>query len=202
MPNWTYNTTTITGSETDIKAFLNKIETDYYTEDEGQFTLIELTKCMPMPSVFDGITQGSRTIDGVRVDIWYDDPDGARPVLDMVKEDMIKEHGTYEPIDWQYRNWGTKWGDCDTKVLSVDYKNDRGKVILTFDSAWGEPFLLLNHIAREYDLHITNQWDIELDNGKGISDYPWNDKDTQEAIENTAAMHDTIKGVINNDDTE
>ena len=202
MPNWTANTATITGSETDIKAFLSKIETDYYTEDEGQFTLIELTKCMPMPKVFEGITQGSREIDGVRVDIWYDDPDGARPVLEMVKEDMIKEHGTYEPIDWQYRNWGTKWGDCDTKVLSVEYKNDRGKVILTFDSAWGEPFLLLNYIAREYDLHITNQWTIELDNGTGLSDYPWNDKDTQEAIENTAAMHDTIKGVINNDDTK
>tara|TARA_B100000902_G_C27291545_1_gene907431 strand:- start:1596 stop:2204 length:609 start_codon:yes stop_codon:yes gene_type:complete len=202
MPNWTYNTAVITGAETDVKALINKIESDYFTEDEGQFTLVELTNCMPMPSVFEGLTQGARTIDGVRYNVWYEDPDGPRPLMDIVKEDIIKEHGTYEPVDWQYRNWGTKWGDCDTKILDTEYKNDRGKLTIKFDSAWGEPFLLLNHIAREYDLHITNSWTIELDNGSGMSDYPWSDEDTKEAIESTAAMHDTIKGAINGDITE
>ena len=43
---------------------------------------------------------------------------------------------------------------------------------------------------------ITNVWDIELGNGNGTTEYPWDDKETEEAIKNTATMHDQLKGAI------
>ena len=195
MPNWTQNTVTLTGNEVDVKAFMKTITNDI-TMDEDEVTVYELTECLPMPKVFETIRQGARTFDDVRVDAWFEDDEGERPMLDITKQELTDKHGTYEPIDWQYRNWGTKWGDCDTRIIDETYDNDRGKVILSFDSAWGEPFLLLNHIARKYDLTMTNVWDIELGNGNGTTEYPWDDKETQEAIDKTNEMHDQLKGVI------
>ena len=37
---------------------------------------------------------------------------------------------------------------------------------------WGEPFLLLNEIANKYNVKILNQWQIELDEGDGVTEYP------------------------------
>jgi len=38
-------------------------------------------------------------------------------------------------VNWQYNNWGTKWGACDTGYLQFD----AGHVTIGFDTAWGPP---------------------------------------------------------------
>tara|TARA_R100000458_G_C8205455_1_gene194646 strand:+ start:68 stop:661 length:594 start_codon:yes stop_codon:yes gene_type:complete len=195
MPNWTYNTVEITGSVEDIQNFLDLVSV---TDDKG-VDWYDFTQCNPIPDDLRNIHQGGATIDGVRYDAWYEDEDGKRPMMDMVKDRLIKEHGTYQPIDWQYLNWGTKWGDCETTLISDTITKDKREVVFQFDSAWGEPFRLLNDIAIKFNLTIVNSWDIELGNGDGVSEYPWTPEDTEriynEYEKSMQEMHEKVREI-------
>jgi hypothetical protein len=162
MPNWTYNYTTISGDSTDIQKLIDDTASDI---DRNK---LELTKVYPIPDAFDDLHQGHRTIDGESCNLWREKDDVATPVPEMEKIELLEKYGTYKSIDWQYNNWGTKWGDCQTQVLD----NDGNKLLIKFESAWGEPFLLLNEIANKYNVKILNQWQIELDEGDGVTEYP------------------------------
>ena len=195
MPNWTYNTVEITGSVENVQNFLDLVKV---TDDKG-VSWYDFTQCNPIPDDLRNIHQGGATIDGVRYDAWYEDEDGKRPMMDMVKDRLVKDYGTYQPIDWQYLNWGTKWGDCDTTLISDTITKDSREVVFQFDSAWGEPFRLLNDIAIKFNLTIVNSWDIELGNGDGISEYPWTPEDTEriynEYEKSMQAMHEKVREI-------
>ena len=195
MPNWTYNTVEITGSVENVQDFLDLVKV---TDDKG-VSWYDFTQCNPIPDDLRNIHQGGATIDGVRYDAWYEDEDGKRPMMDMVKDRLVKDYGTYQPIDWQYLNWGTKWGDCDTTLISDTITKDNREVVFQFDSAWGEPFRLLNDIAIKFNLTIVNSWDIELGNGDGVSEYPWTPEDTEriynEYEKSMQEMHDKVREI-------
>ena len=195
MPNWTYNTVEITGSIEDIQNFIDLVKV---TDGEGK-NWYDFTQCNPIPDDLRNIHQGGATIDGVRYDAWYEDEDGRRPMMDMVKDRLKKEYGTYQPIDWQYNNWGTKWGDCETTLISDTITKNNREVVFQFDSAWGEPFRLLNDIAIKFNLTIVNSWDIELGNGDGVSEYPWTPEDTEriynEYEKSMQEMHEKVREI-------
>jgi len=147
MPNWVTNNAVITGD----KNSLNELYDDI-TINEGVFYL---ANTMPTPSELTDIHSGSITIDDVRYRNWYEDDDGTRrPVLDMKLDELKEKYKCTNSIDWQYLNWGTKWGDRDTEIISKDDKS----IVLTFQTAWGEPFLLLQHIAETYKVEIVNKF--------------------------------------------
>ena len=175
MPNWTYNSVEVTGSVQDVQEFLDTVKV---TDDEGT-DYFDFTQVNPIPEELQAIHTGSITIDDVRVDAWYEDEDGRRPVMDMIKEDLTEKFGTYQPIDWQYNNWGTKWGDCQTELVDDTINKSGRELHFRFESAWGEPFRLLNDIAIKFNLEITNVWDIEMGQGNGESKYPWTPEDTE-----------------------
>ena len=189
MPNWTYNSCEITGNVDDVKAFMDTI-TEYNKEN----VIYNFTNCMPIPDEYNNMHEGAMTIDEVREDVWYSDEDGVRPVLDMVKDRLKKEYGTYKPIEWQYRHWGTKWGDCDTELISDVITKGKRELHFRFESAWSEPFFLLNHIANMFNLTIVNTWDIELDSD-GTTNYPWDDNYLNESIEATNQMFETLNDI-------
>ena len=189
MPNWTYNSCEITGNVDDVKAFMDTI-TEYNKEN----VIYNFTNCMPIPDEYNNMHEGAITIDEVREDVWYSDEDGVRPVLDMVKDRLKKEYGTYKPIEWQYRHWGTKWGDCDTELISDVITKGKRELHFRFESAWSEPFFLLNHIANMFNLTIVNTWDIELDSD-GTTNYPWDDNYLNESIEATNQMFETLNDI-------
>ena len=195
MPNWTYNTVEITGSIEDIQNFIDLVKV---TDGKGK-DWYDFTQCNPIPDDLRNIHQGGATIDGVRCDAWYEDEDGKRPMMDMVKDRLKKEYGTYQPIDWQYLNWGTKWGDCETTLISDTITKNNREVVFQFDSAWGEPFRLLNDIAIKFNLTIVNSWDIELGNGDGVSEYPWTPEDTEriynEYEKSMQEMHEKVREI-------
>ena len=173
MPNWTWNNTNIQGEPKDVREFMQIITELSANPDDAPDVMYNLNNCNPTPDIFKNIHSGSITIDDVKYTEWFVDEDGTkRPMMDITKEDIEKEHGYSNAIDWQYANWGTKWGDVDTELISEVYTEARGTVDLRFDSAWGEPFMLLNDIAIKYNLQIINKWSIEMDEGNGISHYP------------------------------
>ena len=175
MPNWTYNSVEITGSVQDVQEFLDTVKV---TDDEGK-DYFDFTQVNPIPEELQAIHSGAITIDDVRVNAWYEDEDGRRPVMDMIKKELTEKFGTYEPLDWQYNNWGTKWGDCQTELVDDTINKSGRELHFRFESAWGEPFRLLNDIAIKFNLEITNVWDIEMDQGSGESKYPWTPEDTE-----------------------
>jgi len=147
MPNWVTNQVVITGSKDCIDKLVTVI-----TNDNNTYSL---TNTMPTPKEFDGIHSGSITIDDIRYKNWYEDENSTRtPVLDMTLDSLKEKYNCDNSIDWQYLNWGTKWGDRDTQIISKDDKS----IVLTFESAWGEPFLLLQHIAETYKVEIVNKF--------------------------------------------
>lgn len=160
MPNWTDNTVEITGSSEALKE-LREVITN---EDDT----ISLTNVNDTPDIFKGIHSGSRTIDNKRYKLWREDKEGnPTGVTEEEYSKILKLTGAMDSIDWQYKNWGTKWGDCNTEIL----KETETTLVLNFESAWGEPFLLLDDIANKYSLTIKNVWDVEFDNA-GLSNYP------------------------------
>jgi len=184
MPNWCRNRISLTGTKEDIDRLLIDItnENDTYS----------LTNVMPTPKEFDGMHSGSITIDGVQYNNWYDNEDGTkRPVMDMVLDDLKEKYNCTNSIDWQYLNWGTKWGDCDTEVTKV---NDN-TLAIWFESAWGEPFLLLQHIAETYNVSICNKFldEFEYDlEEPHQTDYPIEEFDMVEQ-EHTKSFTDLIE---------
>lgn len=158
MPNWTDNVCIVDGPVENVKAFFTVL-----AEKNNH-----LAALMPIPDAIQKLHQGSRTIDGVQVDAWYDDEDGIRPLMDIAKQELIDKYGTYKPVDWQYANWGTKWGDCETEVIT----NKEGKKIITFQSAWGPPWKLLHDIAVKYNITIIDNVTYEFEEGIHTDKYP------------------------------
>ncbi len=146
MPNWCRNELTITGCQDCVKELIDDI-----TNDDGTYSL---TNTMPTPKEFDNMHSGAITIDDIKYKNWYEDENGTRtPVLDMTLDSLKEKYKCTNSIDWQYLNWGTKWGDFETTVTIND-----DNLIITFDSAWGEPFMLLQHIAEMYKVGIVNRF--------------------------------------------
>jgi len=192
MPNWTNNVIEITGNIDDV----NKLMNDITTNDDNEITY-KLTKTKPIPDELQKIREGRRTIDDISYDVWYEDDDGTvRPMMDITKQELIDKYGTYKSLDWQYRNWGTKWGDCDTQVLEDTTKDNKREVKLTFDSAWGEPFMLLNDIARDYKLNIINTHLTEFEYDSEQTNYPWTDDKTTDVYDDFRDALSSTKKMI------
>lgn len=161
MPNWTYNSATVTGSTDKLKELRKAIQNADDT--------VDITKINPIPDVFNNMHSGSRTIDGVRYSLWIEHPDGTvEGVNENELSKILKLTGARDALDWQYKNWGTKWGDCGTKITEID----DNRLLLTFESAWGEPFLLIDDLANKFDVHISNTFHVEFEDEPEVSTYP------------------------------
>ena len=199
MPNWTDNKVVIRGTAENVKRFMNDITTLEANSDDTPNQIYNLTDINPVPDVYKNMHSGAREIDGVRYSEWFEDDEGVRPLLDINKEEIIKKHGYANAIDWQYGNWGTKWGDCNTEVQSETYTDTHGTVDMTFGSAWSPPFMLLNDIAIKYDLEITAKYIVEFDDDEHIDRYPLSLKETDKLYkqhrEGLEIMRDAVEKV-------
>lgn len=72
----------------------------------------------------------------------------------------VNENGELEGgTSWQYDNWGTKWGDCDTEITYEDYDdNGPSSAALSYNTAWGPLTGLTREISR---LHPNVTIDVE-----------------------------------------
>ena len=175
MPNWTSNDVTIKGEAEQLNELLSVIQNNDET--------IQLININPVPEIFSGLHSGSRNIDGKKYSLWIE-PKGKEAIgLDENEVSKImKLTGASDSIDWQYKNWGTKWGDCDTHLV----KKQKYELHIYFESAWGEPFLLLDDIANKFNVSIENIWQVEFEQDATKSIYPLNPLERME-IDNTYA---------------
>lgn len=197
MPNWTSNKCEITGDADKVNQFMNDIKVTDDRADDTYF--IDMTQVNPVPDVFKNMRTGSRTIDEIKYSQWFEIDGEVTPLLELNALEITEKHGTCDPVDWQYRNWGTKWGDCQTVITSDITTEGIREVTLSFDSAWGEPWMLLNDIAEKYNINIMNTWLIEMDQGDGVSQYPIVNADElyRQYVQDFEQMKMDVKKIVN-----
>jgi hypothetical protein len=137
MPNWTFNSLHVEGTEADLRAFLEAVK----WQDE----IFDFNRIIPMPELLKHTGSGRRTIDGEQVDEWYvignqpnlisDDKAVRRFTPD--EEATLKVIGHSNWYDWSIANWGTKWNACDAEL--DDDCIAEGYIEIRFTTAWEAP---------------------------------------------------------------
>ena len=127
MPNWTNTRMAVTGTEEDVKDFVSKVLVTEKEELEGKFpmmskTVIEIYKSfIPCPEELFEISHPTL------------------PEQAELAKQMVEKYGESDWYDWQYQNWGVKWGDCHTFVDSElePLNNGLWEVVYVYDLPWG-----------------------------------------------------------------
>lgn len=134
MPNWCRNNLTVRGNYKQVSKFVEDVR-----DDEDGFRLAQLVPC---PQELKDTKSG-----------WYSD-EVEQKALEEQQKRNIEKYGYADWYDWEYANWGTKWGDCETDFISgevIKSKNDQySNCAFVFDSAWGSPVQLIIRISTLY----------------------------------------------------
>lgn len=181
MPNVCENTIEITGSAESIDKLIKDCTTEGY---EGRFQMedelepvLDLGLAFPMPSEFELISKGGRTINGVQVSEWrirdtvtnelviddFDKSDETRYVPEAIPEKELKLfrelYGATNWYDWRTNNWDTKWVTQVPIARIQTFEYDDFKTIsFVIESAWSPPVSLLQKICNIYSVDISDRW--------------------------------------------
>lgn len=124
MPNWTSTRMSVAGTEADVKDFVSKILVEE-GKTESMFAR-NITKIyeslIPCPTeLFDVISP-------------------VREEQAELAQQMTEKHGAPNWYEWQYQNWGVKWGDCHTfmETEPVALPNGNWEVVYIYDLPWGD----------------------------------------------------------------
>lgn len=155
MPNWCSNNLTISGPDTDLDTILTKITVTELGRDALIFNTL-----FPMPELLEGTTSPTPDspephpnwaillAEGTITQEWHDEL-----VAKNIKayEDGQKAYqsiGYFNWYDWQYQNWGVKWGDSNTRFTSDP--SDSDDIRLMFDTPWGPPIKGITKISEQF----------------------------------------------------
>lgn len=125
MPNWNENKLFISGDESQLEDLLS-----HFDLDAPDLEIHFLKTLLPMPEILSDTISGSG--------------EGTHPA-NLV---ALHETGYLNWWDWQHKNWGVKWGDCDTILL--DDPSD-GDLQFAFDTPWGPPTKGIVNISKQFD---------------------------------------------------
>ena len=126
MPNWCSNNLVIRGDKTQIADLIGRVTK---TDDNGNVYYDILGSLLPTPIELVETMSGGygRNEDGTKK------PEQIE--LEAKYQSNIEKFGHQNWYDWNISNWGTKWGDSDTHIVS-QYDD---MVEFAFESAWSPP---------------------------------------------------------------
>lgn len=116
MPNECSNHLTVTGPAADVTTFVDAVE--------GKESICDAL--LPMPEELRGTTVRSNS--------------------DDVQAALTEKYGAPDWYGWAKKNWGTKWGDYNTDLLS----HDDGCAVFSFTTAWGPMDKAIESISALY----------------------------------------------------
>lgn len=115
MPNWVSTKLSVSGSKEEVQRFVDGIKDSRILESY-----------IPCP------TELHETVSG-----FFADEEKAKEQRKQ-QDSNIAKHGHKDWYDWQYSQWGTKWGDCDTDVgVPLELPNGSWSVQIHYTTAWG-----------------------------------------------------------------
>lgn len=120
MPNWCQNTTSIVGPVADLEAFRSQM----------QLANNKMSFCeafIPMPKEMQNTTS---------------------PLHDKdLSASFVDKYGAADWYEWCNKNWGSKWGDCETFVDFVVQDSGLNSLVIEYQTAWGPVLEALNTIS-------------------------------------------------------
>ena len=140
MPNWVYNTMTVTGDPEDVRTFVGEMSTPIptFVYPEGS----HISK------------DGEWTTEEVTFSFW-----------NVIAPTDLKSYFTGSTwYDWNCSNWGVKWDakmNMDDLEIS-EHAGGQSSVTYSFDTAWGTPTEVFHALAKKYPhLLITIEYEEE-----------------------------------------
>jgi len=186
MPNWVYNTVTVTGKTEEVKKFVEKAKTPYQTFHEGYGE--NAGKIIEEQRTGAIMFWNFKQPENKQLYFGASDykPEGYEKLSteeQMAISMQFKSDGWY---DWNLREWGTKWDACNPEMFNETYNEDgTASVQYSFDTAWSpatdafeamvqqHPELHFEFYCEEEqgwgvefessddgELMVTNEWDI------------------------------------------
>jgi hypothetical protein len=140
MPNWVFNTVTVSGDKHALNSFVERagksytMKTQKLTSDGFEWTEQEVNE----PLSFWNFV---RPEDSILDEYFGNEREG------LSLEERLK-HNTNHWYDWNIRNWGCKWDASDAYVQ--DLSDDDTSCHLEFNTPWGPPIEAFRAMAGLY----------------------------------------------------
>lgn len=155
MPNWCYNSATITGPKEDLDKFVQAI-TVTNPADGDEY---DLTLPFPTPQELQDTTSSYFTIEpnenwakmlaeGKMSQEWYDQLVRNNAEGYAKQQANLAKYGYKDWYDWNIDNWGTKWAP---RVEDFDYSDGvdgyGARIEMRYDTAWSPPSKLIQALS-------------------------------------------------------
>ena len=137
MPNWVYNTLTITGNAEQVERFAEQAARPGQFRD-GEKSLSQLS--------FWNFIKPDESIMG---EYWGEEPRKA-----TLAEAM--KHDTNHWYDWNVRNWGCKWD-----ASNVNFEDWDGELAYDFDTPWSPPVEALDAMCEQFPQLVIEMRSVE-----------------------------------------
>lgn len=127
MPNWCACTLTITGPQQDLDAFVTKAQGVGKKNEEGHdipAEALDFENLFPTPVDLVGTTSPNKT----------------------PNRELIDKHGADNWYDWQLKNWGIKWGACNSMLEDHSDKH----AFYIFESPWSPPIKFFEKVSKDF----------------------------------------------------
>ena len=151
MPNWCEN---IVRVHADTAGELQRFTTHVASEDNP----FSFNSILPMPRELTGTLAPAQICTPDEYHDWIKEHQptyehGDRPITKAMSKRFIEQYGADNWYDWQTKNWGTKW---DTGGEEVSVEIDDTVAEYMFDTAWGPPEEIYNHLVETFPDHQIN----------------------------------------------
>lgn len=164
MPNWVDTTLDISGSEAEVRRFVEGIKDKEIIKSYLPVPAeLEITSTFAFDSTDIPPRWQEWVADGTWTQEQYDERVAENNQLREAQKANIAKYGHKDWYEWQYAEWGTKWGDCHTDIQEVIAKGDgTASVFITFDTPWGPAEVAWGKISKMFpSLTFIFQYDEE-----------------------------------------
>jgi hypothetical protein len=137
MPNWVYNSISITGDVKKLKQIKDLLGKPYKGLENREINFLNLIA--PPDEAWSA----------------YANPD------EQMLSQEAKQANPYNWYDWNCQNWDTKWNACET---NAELFEDSQQLVLHFSTAWSPPVPVVEALAQaciNLNLEMNYRWEEE-----------------------------------------
>jgi hypothetical protein len=152
MPNWVYNSVSISGDQDKLDAFVAKATAPHpETFDEATGKVVYTDK--PEFSFWNFVAPPE---EAVKSGEYF----GTRGFIDGEK----KGDSPNNWYSWNNREWGTKWDACHLDPHEIEVEGDNASKSYSFETAWGIPEPVFEAMVKQ---HPELNFDFECEEEQG-----------------------------------
>jgi hypothetical protein len=175
MPNWCFNTITITAKTAkEIKAIVEFVKGDKAEDGDVVPSVFDFKKILPQPAELVKRQFGGE-------DIQHSDNEEHKALVAVLNA----KYGSSSLYDWNCANWDTKWNACEAEMTEFVIKKDKASkekwngyyVQYRLDTAWSPPVNVMRKLSELFEdvlveLYFTEEAkmypDCEMDFVNGV----------------------------------